>query len=102
MANYTCSTIIVLAEDRLKAQEVSSDLYFNAEASSDGLAPATHYFMSGPFSNEEVDAIVNTAWPKWVRSDDWQGALAGLGLVQVVPVIPESDPSVVLTIPEAV
>ncbi len=102
MANYTCSTIIVLAEDRLKAQEVSSDLYFNAEASLNGLAPATHYFMSGPLSNDEVDAIVNTVWPKWVRSDDWQGALAGLGLMPVVPVIPEADPSVVLTIPEAV
>jgi len=99
MANFTASTIIVLAEDRLKAQAVSSDQYFNAEASADGLAPATHYFMSGPFSNEEVDAIVNTVWPKWVRSDDWQGALAGLGLVQVVPVIPEADPSVVLTVP---
>ena len=98
MANYTNCTIIVLAADRLKAQAVSSDQYFNAEASSDGLAPATHYFMSGPFSNEEVDAIVNTVWPKWVRSDDWQSALAGLGLTQVVPVIPEADPSVVLTV----
>ena len=98
MANYTCSTIIVLAADRLKAQAVSSDQYFNAEASSDGLAPATHYFMSGPFSNEEVDAIVITAWPKWVRSDDWQGALAGLGLAAVTPAAPEVDPSVVLTV----
>ena len=84
MANYTCSTIIVLAEDRLKAQAVSSDQYFNAEASADGLAPATHYFMSGPFSNEEVDAIVNKTWKKWVRSDDWQGALAGLGLLPII------------------
>ena len=98
MANYTCSTIIVLAADRLKAQAVSSDQYFNAEASSDGLAPATHYFMSGPLSNDEIDAIVNTAWPKWVRSDDWQGALAGLGLAAVTPTVLEIDPSVVLTV----
>ena len=98
MANYTCSTIIVLAEDRLKAQVVSSDQYFNAEASSDGLAPATHYFMSGPLSNDEIDAIVNTVWPKWVRSDDWQGALAGLGLSAVTPAVLEIDPSVVLTV----
>lgn len=41
MANYTCSTIIVLAADRLKAQAVSSDQCFNTEASADGLAPAT-------------------------------------------------------------
>ena len=98
MANYTCSTIIVLAADRLKAQAVSSDQYFNAEASADGLAPATHYFMSGPFSNEEVDVIVNTVWPKWVRSDDWQGALVDMGLSAVTPAAPEADPSVVLTV----
>ena len=98
MVNYTNCTIIVLAADRLKAQVVSSDQYFNAEASEDGLAPATHYFISGPLSNDEIDAIVNTAWPKWVRSDDWQGALAGLGLSAVTPAAPEADPSVVLTV----
>lgn len=88
MSNYTMCTIIVLAADKTKAQAVSGDTYFNAEASEDGLAPATHYFTSGAFDNSVVDAIVNTPWPKWVRSDDWQGALAGLGLVQVVPVEP--------------
>jgi hypothetical protein len=96
MTNFTNCTIIVLAEDRTKAQDVTTTEYFNAQASADGLLPVTHYFTSGPFSNEEVDAIVNTAWPKWVRSDDWQSALAGLGLVQVIP---EVDPSVVLTVP---
>jgi hypothetical protein len=95
MTNFTNCTIIVLAEDRTKAQDVTTDQYFNAEASSDGLLPVTHYFTSGPFSNDEVDAMVNTAWPKWVRSDDWQAALAGLGLMQVIP---DVDPSVVLTI----
>jgi hypothetical protein len=95
MTNFTNCTIIVLAADRTKAQDVTTDQYFNAEASADGLLPVTHYFTSGPFSNEEVDAIVNTSWPKWVRSDDWQAALAGLGLVQVIP---DVDPSVVLTI----
>lgn len=98
MANYTNCTIIVLAADRLKAQAVSSDQYFNAEASETGEAPATHYFISGPLSNDEIDAIVNTAWPKWVRSDDWQGALAGLGLSAVTPTVLEADPSVVLTV----
>ena len=99
MANFTNCTIIVLAEDRTKAQDVTTTEYFNAEASSDGQLPVTHYFTSGPFSNEEVDALVNTAWPKWVRSDDWQSALAGLGLVQVIP---DVDPSVVLTVPPVV
>jgi hypothetical protein len=96
MTNFTNCTIIVLAEDRTKAQDVTTTEYFNAQASSDGLLPITHYFTSGPFSNDEVDALVNTAWPKWVRSDDWQAALAGLGLAQVIP---EIDPSVVLTVP---
>jgi hypothetical protein len=96
MTNFTNCTIIVLAEDRTKAQDVTTTEYFNAQASSDGHLPVTHYFTSGPFNNDEVDALVNTPWPKWVRSDDWQSALAGLGLVQVIP---EIDPSVVLTVP---
>jgi len=95
MTTFTNCTIIVLAEDRTKAQDVTTTKYFNAEASSDGMLPVTHYFTSGPFSNEEVDTIVNTSWPKWVRSDDWQAALAGLDLVQVIP---DVDPSVVLTV----
>jgi hypothetical protein len=99
--NYTNCTIIILAADKTKAQAVSGDTYFNAEASEDGLAPATHYFTSGIFDNSAVDAIVNDGFSKWIRSENWQGALAGLGLVQVVPVIPEADPSVVLTVPPA-
>jgi hypothetical protein len=106
MTNFTNCTIIVLAEDRTKAQDVTTTEYFNAQASADGQLPVTHYFTSGPFSNEEVDALVNTSWPKWVRSDDWQSALSGLGLVQVIPVeepvISEVDPSVVLTVPPVV
>ena len=82
--NYTNTTIIVEAADRLNAQAVSSDQYFNAEASADGNAPATHYFMSGPLSNDEVDAIVNTTWKKWVRSPDWQAVLTELGLMPII------------------
>jgi hypothetical protein len=99
MTNFTNCTIIVLAEDRTKAQDVTTTEYFNAQASADGQLPVTHYFTSGPFSNDEVDALVNTSWPKWVRSDDWQSALSGLGLVQIIP---EIDPSVVLTVPPVV
>ena len=86
--NYTTSTIIVKAVDRLKAQAVTNDQYFNSEASSDGLAPATHYFMSGPFSNEEVDALVNTIWEKWVRSEDWLSALTSINLLPIAPTEP--------------
>jgi hypothetical protein len=88
MTNFTNCTIIVLAEDRTKAQDVTTDQYFNAEASSDGQLPVTHYFTSGPFSNEEVDALVNTAWPKWVRSDDWQSALTSLNLLPIQSIQP--------------
>lgn len=83
--NFTYSTIIVKADDRLAAQALSSPEYFNAEASADGLVPPTHYFMSGPFDNTEVDAIINGNFEKWVRSDDWQAALSSLGLTQIIP-----------------
>lgn len=86
--NYTTSTIIVKAVDKLKAQAVTNDQYFNAEASLTGLAPATHYFMSGPFSNDEVDALVNTVWQKWVRSEDWVSALASINLLPITPIEP--------------
>lgn len=86
--NYTHITVIVKSENRVNAQELTSSGYFNAEASADGLAPATHYFMSGPFNNDEVDALVNAPFEKWIRSEDWQGALAGLGLMPVVSTEP--------------
>ena len=84
MANFTNTTIIVEAANRINAQAVSSDQYFNAGASVDGTEPATHYFMSGPLSNDEVDAIVNTTWKKWVRSPDWQAALTEFGVLPII------------------
>jgi len=85
MANYTNCTIIVNSVDRLTAQQLTADTYFNAEASSDGLVPVTHYFMSGPFNNAEVDALVNAPFEKWIRSEDWMGALTEMGLQQILP-----------------
>lgn len=82
--NYTNCTIIILAADKTKAQAVSGDTYFNAEASEDGLAPATHYFTSGIFDNSAVDAIVNDGFSKWIRSENWQAALADLNLKQII------------------
>jgi len=83
--NFTNCTIIILAADRAAAQALTTSEYFNAEASATGESPATHYFTSGPFSNTEVDALINDGILTWVRSEDWQSALAGLGLVQVIP-----------------
>lgn len=82
--NYTNCTIIILAADQAAAQALSSDEYFNAAASETGEAPATHYFMSGPFSNTEVDALINDGFGKWIRSEDWQAALESLNLKQII------------------
>lgn len=87
--NYTYATIIILAADREAAQTLTTDQYFNAGASATGEEPASHYFSSGPFSNEEIDIISDASFKKWFRSDDWQNALAGLGLQQIIPVNPE-------------
>lgn len=82
--NYTNVTIIILAKDRAAAQALTSTTYFNAEASETGEAPVTHYFMSGPLDNTEIDALINDGFTKWIRSEDWQAALAGLNLKQII------------------
>ena len=82
--NYTNCTIIILAADQAAAQALTNTEYFNAAASETGEAPATHYFMSGPFSNVEVDAITNDGFSKWIRSENWQAALADLNLKQII------------------
>ena len=76
--NYTYLTLIV--SDQKAAQAVSSDQYFLTELSETGKAPATNYMSSGPFENTEVDAIVNGDFFVYVRSDNWQDAIDGLGL----------------------
>ena len=87
--NSTNLTIIIAAADQAAAQKDFPD-YFNAPASADGNAPASHYFTSGFFSNEEVDAINNlVAWDSMIRCPEWQVALAGEGLQMIVPEQPD-------------
>ena len=82
--NSTDLTIIIAAADQAAAQADFPD-YFNAPASADGHAPASHYFTQGFFSNQEVDFINNEAtWDSMIRCPDWQVALAGEGLKMIV------------------
>ena len=82
--NSTDLTIIIAAADQAAAQADFPD-YFNTGASADGHAPASHFFTSGFFSNQEVDAINNlVTWDSMIRCPDWQSALAGEGLQMIV------------------
>lgn len=80
--NYTFAT--VFAFDQAAAQSDFPE-YFQASASADGLAPATAWLTSGPFSNEELQVICNQVlWQKKVYfGNDPQAALAAEGLMLV-------------------
>ena len=82
--NYTYATIIIAAEHQQAAQALTTDQYFNAGASETGETPVSHYFHSGPFDNAEIDTLANAPFPKWFRSENWQDALAGLNLKQIL------------------
>ena len=83
--NSTNLTIIISAADQAAAQADTSVDYFIHGASPTGAEPATHYFSSGFFSNDEVDKINNVvAWDSMIRCPEWQMALAAEGLQAVV------------------
>lgn len=63
-----------------------------APLSADGSEPATHYWSTGYWFNDELDRIVNdVTWPRTVRFGDAQTALADMGLQQVQMVEPISE-----------
>ena len=84
--NYTFATVIVAAADRAAAQAATTTEYFNAQLSPTGDAPATHYFTSGPFGNNELDVIVNDqTWAKKIYfGPDAAPAIEAEGLKPVV------------------
>lgn len=84
MADYTYATIIVPAADAPAARQDYPN-YFAAPLSPTGQAPVTHYASSGPFSNDELNEIVNEAtWAKTVTfGHDTQAALTKAGLLPV-------------------
>lgn len=84
--DYTFATVIIAAADQPQAQADMGAGFFTVGLSANGLPPATNYMSSGPFNNDELDAVVNVyTWPKKVYfGQDWQAAIAaeGLQLVQ--------------------
>lgn len=84
MSDSTLATVIVLAADQAAAQADFPD-YFNAPASAEGTAPATHYLTNGYFEDSELDTICNdVTWPRKVYFGPLDVGLqkAGLMLMQ--------------------
>ena len=79
--DYTYATVIIAAADQAAAQAEFPE-YFNCGLSPTGETPATNFCSSGPFSNEELDQMVNkTAWSKVIYfGQDTKAALAKAGL----------------------
>lgn len=77
MSDFTQATIIVTAANQAAAQTDMGDAVFIVGASKTGLKPATNYFTSGPWSNEEMDKMANNV--KWAKKmyfgTDWNAAL---------------------------
>ena len=87
--NSTFASVFVEAAHQAEAQAGLGEGYFTAPLSADGSEPATHYWSTGYWFNDELDRIVNdVTWPRVVRFGDAQTALADMGLQQVEPVEP--------------
>lgn len=83
--DYTYATIIVTTANQTKAQDIAGADTFLMALSADGLAPATHYVASGPFSNDQMNAFTDATWPKVIRfGTDWQAAITEKNLMVVV------------------
>jgi len=82
MSDFTQATVIIKAADQAAAQADMGDTVFIVGASADGLAPATNYVTSGPWSNAEMDQMANdVTWAKKMYfGTDWQAALAANNL----------------------
>jgi hypothetical protein len=85
MSDFTQATVIVAAADQAAAQADMGDTVFIVGASPTGLAPATNYVTSGPWSNAEMDQMANdVAWPKKMYfGTEWQDALDQLKLKMI-------------------
>jgi hypothetical protein len=83
--NSTFSSVFITSEDQPAAQADLGEGYFTAPLSADGTAPATHYWSTGYWYDEQLDFICNEAtWPKTVKFGDAQAALASMSLQQVL------------------
>ena len=93
MSDYTFATVIIDAADQAQAQSDMGEGFFVTALSPTGKPPATNYMSSGPFSNEELDAVANVyVWSKKMYfGRNWQAALTaeGLQLVQEPTDVPQ-------------
>ena len=86
MTTSTFASVFIAAADQAQAQSDLGDGYFTAPLSADGTEPATHYWSTGFWFDDELDRIVNdVTWPRTVRFGDAQAALAAEGLMPVTP-----------------
>lgn len=83
MSNFTQSTVIIASQEQAAAQADMGVDTFITGASADGAEPASYYFTSGPWSNDEMNEIANdVTWAKKMYfGKDWQEALATNNLV---------------------
>ena len=88
MSDFTQATVIIAAADQSAAQADMGDMVFIVGVSKTGLEPATSYFTSGPWSNEEMDKMANNVkWPKKMYfGTDWQTALDTNNLQMITPI----------------
>ena len=90
--NSTFASVFIAAADQVAAQQDLGEGYFTAPLSADGSEPATHYWSTGYWYDEELDRIVNEAtWPRTVKFGDAQAALQSMGLQPVQMVEPISE-----------
>tara|TARA_R110000868_G_scaffold132888_8_gene344181 strand:- start:205 stop:474 length:270 start_codon:yes stop_codon:yes gene_type:complete len=89
MSDFTQATVIIAAANQAAAQADMGDTVFIVGASPTGLAPATNYVTSGPWSNAEMDQMANdVAWPKKMYfGTDWQAALAANNLQVILTTV---------------
>lgn len=82
MSEWTYATVSVSDED-VSAARADFEYYFNCKCKD--INDAIFWVTSGPFGNEELDAICNeVAWPKRVIfGADADAALVKLGLVKM-------------------
>ena len=86
MSTSTFASVFVTAADQAQAQADLGEGYFTAPLSADGTEPATHYWSTGFWFDDELDRIVNdVTWPRTVRFGDAQAALTAEGLRPVTP-----------------
>jgi hypothetical protein len=83
--DYVFASVIIQDEYKEQAQSDLSEYQFTAPLSADGSAPATHWMSSGPWTDTQMNFIVNEAtWPSKVYfGTDWQAAVAAEGLMPV-------------------